>query len=111
MSAKVAVVAETSDGHADGGDLRSRIVSRSTVSYENARHAHRGLRRSRGGRQDLHSQHRDEPVHRVRPVRADRQVVVDPVRAVREVARDVFYAVLIHVSAVGRLSGKRRRVR
>ena len=30
--------------------------------------------------------------------------MVDPARAIREVASDVLYAVLINVSAVGRLS-------
>ena len=37
--------------------------------------------------------------------------MVDPTRAVREIASDVFYAALVYVSVGGRLSGKCRRVR
>lgn len=102
MSAKVAVAAGKSDGHADGHALDTN--SQLEVTPKIQRHARRGLRCSSRGRQNLHSQKRDEPVHRVRPVRADGQVVVDPARAVREVATNVLYAVLVHVSAVGRLS-------
>ena len=76
------------------------------------RHVQGGLgRRSGRGRQDIHRQQYHEPVHRIRPVRANGQVVIDPARAVREIASDVFYAALVYVSVGGRLSGKCRRVR
>ncbi len=89
----------------------NRIVSSRTETNAGWHDAQRGLRRSWRGRKDLHIQQRNEAVHRVRPVLAYRQVVVDPARTVREVSRDVLHTVLVHVSAVGRLSGVRRPVR